>query len=230
MSISPSLPVKRSAYHFWVCPRYLPPQACADDLARDVVGEPLVDLAELLDRADVGLLVELAQRRRPRVLALVDAALRHLPGVRVVDVFGPVEAAPDEHQTLAVEHQCRRTGGRAGLRTRAWDAALAAAHQSRGCGSTNRGSAGLERECGRSHRHAAGDALRSCARSRSAEPRRRRPIAKPRRRAVAAHRRLGDRGDGARAPPSAAAAARHDVGSSERRLPIAQHRHRASAR
>ena len=89
MSISLSLPVKRSAYHFCFCPRYLPFQACADDLARNVVGEPFRDLAELLDRADVGFLVELAQRRRVGIFALVDAALRHLPDVRRVDVLGP---------------------------------------------------------------------------------------------------------------------------------------------
>ena len=76
----------------------------ADDLARDVVGQPIVDLAELLDRADVGLLVELAQRRRLWILALVDAALRHLPGMRLVDVLGPVDAPADEDAGLAVEH------------------------------------------------------------------------------------------------------------------------------
>ena len=68
----------------------------AEDVARDVVGQPVRDLAKLLDRADVGLLVELAQRRLVGVLALVDAALRHLPGVSFVDVFGPVGAPADE--------------------------------------------------------------------------------------------------------------------------------------
>ena len=63
-------------------PAILAAPGLADDLARDVVAQPLLDLAELLDRADVGLLVQFAQRRQPRVLALVDAALRHLPGMR----------------------------------------------------------------------------------------------------------------------------------------------------
>src|SRR5207253_593750 len=75
-----------------------------DDLARDVVGEPLLDLAELLDRADIGFLVKLAQRRGPSILARIDAALRHLPGMDIVDVFRPVDAAPDEHAAVAVEH------------------------------------------------------------------------------------------------------------------------------
>src|SRR6266436_7387409 len=37
----------------------IPATPClADDIARDVVGEPVVNLAETLDRADAGLLVE----------------------------------------------------------------------------------------------------------------------------------------------------------------------------
>src|SRR5262249_18482851 len=75
----------------------------ADDLARDVVTELFRDLAELFDRADIGFLVELTQRRRPRVLAAIDAALRLLPGVSVIDMLGPVEAAADEDTAFAVE-------------------------------------------------------------------------------------------------------------------------------
>src|SRR5215470_18061639 len=48
----------------------------AHDLARNVVAEPVRDLGELPDRADIGLLVELAQRGRPGVLARIDTALR----------------------------------------------------------------------------------------------------------------------------------------------------------
>src|SRR5437879_6083740 len=74
----------------------------ADDVARNVVGEPVRDLAELVDRADVGLLVQLAACRPPRVLAGVDAALRHLPDMNLVGMLGPVDAAADEDETLAV--------------------------------------------------------------------------------------------------------------------------------
>src|SRR5262245_56791578 len=41
-----------------------------DNFARDVVAQPLRHFAELLDRSDAGLLVELAQRRLVGVLAL----------------------------------------------------------------------------------------------------------------------------------------------------------------
>src|SRR5262245_24220900 len=74
------------------------------DVTRDVIGEPILALAELLDRADVGLLVELAQSRRPRVLARIDAALWHLPFVRGIDVLLPVDALADEHAAGAIEH------------------------------------------------------------------------------------------------------------------------------
>src|SRR6185503_17932115 len=75
-----------------------------DDLARNVIGEPARHLAEFLDRLDVGLLVELAQRRLVGVLALVDAALRHLPDMVAVDVFRPAGAATDEDEPSRVEH------------------------------------------------------------------------------------------------------------------------------
>src|SRR5687767_7403431 len=54
----------------------------ADDLAPNVIGEPLGDLAELLHGADTGFLIKLAQRGLVGILALVDAALRHLPDMR----------------------------------------------------------------------------------------------------------------------------------------------------
>src|SRR5262245_47877543 len=82
----------------------------ADDLARDVVTELFRDLAELFDRADIGFLVELTQRRRPRVLAAIDAALRQLPGVSVIDMLGPVEAAADEDTAFAVEDRHGNAG------------------------------------------------------------------------------------------------------------------------
>src|SRR5262249_17631756 len=77
----------------------------ADDLARNVVAELFLDLAELFDRADVGFLIELAQRRRPRILAAIDAALRQLPRVRGVDMLRPVDAAADEDAPLRVEYR-----------------------------------------------------------------------------------------------------------------------------
>src|SRR5499426_2751246 len=76
----------------------------ADDLPRDVVGEPLVDRRQMLDRADVGLLAQFAQRAAVRVLARVDPALRHLPGMRHVDVLGAVDASADEDEAVAVDH------------------------------------------------------------------------------------------------------------------------------
>jgi hypothetical protein len=69
MSISRSFPVKRSAYHFCVWPRYLPPQAWPTMSRGEVVAEPVRDFTEPLDRTDVGLLVEFAQAGRPRILA-----------------------------------------------------------------------------------------------------------------------------------------------------------------
>src|ERR1700683_2941873 len=74
------------------------------DLARNIVDQPFGDLAEALHRGDVGFLSEFAQRRRPRVLARVDAALRHLPDVDVVGVLGTVDAASDEGVAGAIEH------------------------------------------------------------------------------------------------------------------------------
>src|SRR5258705_1117235 len=76
----------------------------ADDVARNVVAQPVLDLAELLDRADVGFLVKLAQCRRPRVLAGIDAALWHLPAVRRVDMLRPIAAPPDKDPAARIEH------------------------------------------------------------------------------------------------------------------------------
>src|SRR5580700_4144332 len=77
----------------------------ADDLARDVVLQPVGDFAEPLDGTDIGFLVQLPQRRRPRLFALVDAALRHLPGMRRVDVLRPLDAPANEAKPGAIEHQ-----------------------------------------------------------------------------------------------------------------------------
>src|SRR5882724_4658183 len=75
----------------------------AADLLRNVVDEPTPDLTELFDRLDAGLLVEFAQCRRIGFLAVIDAALRHLPDVGPVDVLGAVGAAADENKALAID-------------------------------------------------------------------------------------------------------------------------------
>src|ERR1043166_4557933 len=77
----------------------------AEELARDVVTEPVVDRRQMLDRADVGLLVQLAQPARVWVFAGIEPALRHLPGMGHVDVLWAVAAPPDEDEPAAVEHR-----------------------------------------------------------------------------------------------------------------------------
>src|SRR5262249_46121745 len=89
---------------FLTLPAVLAAPGLADDLARNVVAELFLDFAELFDRADIGFLIELAWRRRPRVLAAIDAPLRQLPRVSVVDMLRPVDAAADEDAPLAVEY------------------------------------------------------------------------------------------------------------------------------
>src|ERR1041385_2424112 len=48
-------------------------------IGREIVSEPARGLAEIRNRGDAGLLVELALRRRARIFVRIDAALRHLP-------------------------------------------------------------------------------------------------------------------------------------------------------
>src|SRR5258706_10760967 len=71
--------------------------------AWNVIDQPVRDLAELLDRADTGFLVELALRGLPGVLTGIDAALRHLPNVGFVDVFNAAGAATDEDEPFGVD-------------------------------------------------------------------------------------------------------------------------------
>ena len=70
------------------------------DALRQVVLQPLRALGNALNkvRFDARLLLELAKRGRPRLLAVVDPALRHLP--RVVFI---IDAKAHEHLALAVE-------------------------------------------------------------------------------------------------------------------------------
>src|SRR5215475_7628077 len=76
----------------------------ADDLARDIVAEPVRDLGKLLDRANIGLFVEFAQRGWPGLLPRVDAALGQLPGMGGVDVLGAVATLADKDTAGTVEH------------------------------------------------------------------------------------------------------------------------------
>ena len=74
------------------------------DTARKIIGEPLADLAELFHRADIGFFVQLAQRRLVWIFVFIDAALRHLPHVRRIDVFGAVRSPSDENESGTIEH------------------------------------------------------------------------------------------------------------------------------
>src|SRR5215471_7958396 len=76
----------------------------ADDVARNVVREPLADFAEAFDRAHAGFLIKLAQRRRPWVLATINAALWHLPNMRFIDVFRPLGATAYEDEPGPIKH------------------------------------------------------------------------------------------------------------------------------
>src|SRR6185437_15402561 len=82
-----------------------PAPGLADDVMRDVVIDPIGNLAELLHRTDVRLLVQFPQRGRERFLAFVDAALRHLPDMRQVDVLRSAGAASDEDASIGIEHR-----------------------------------------------------------------------------------------------------------------------------
>src|SRR5436190_14275708 len=78
--------------------------------ARNVVDQPVRDLAELLDRADAGLLIEFALGGRPGVLAGIDAALGHLPDMGIVDMLDTAGATADEHKPSRVEQHHADTG------------------------------------------------------------------------------------------------------------------------
>ena len=76
----------------------------AGDGFGNVIGQPVADLAELFDRANICFFIKLAQRRPIGVLIGIDAALRHLPDMRLVDVLQPFLAPADEDLALAVEN------------------------------------------------------------------------------------------------------------------------------
>src|SRR3974377_2068219 len=75
----------------------------ADQIAWNVVAQPFGDFTEPLDRADVGFLAQLAQRGPPRILAGIDAALRHLPGMSEINVLRPVDTLADKRAAVAIE-------------------------------------------------------------------------------------------------------------------------------
>ena len=88
MLTSLSSPRKRARYQSWSCPFHLPPHNLPANLLGQIVLQPLGAFGDPLDqvRRDAGLFLQLAQRGRPRLLALVDPALRHLPGlVGIID-------------------------------------------------------------------------------------------------------------------------------------------------
>ena len=74
------------------------------DFRRDVVCEPFRNVTEALHRSHIRLFAQLAQSGWPRILAGIDAALRQLPNVGIVDVFGAADAAADKSVTGAIEH------------------------------------------------------------------------------------------------------------------------------
>src|SRR5690606_35510527 len=73
------------------------------DGARDIVGQPLGDFAELFHRAGAGFLVKLAHRRRPGILAVIDAPLRHLPDEIVGGVLDTARTATDENEARGID-------------------------------------------------------------------------------------------------------------------------------
>src|SRR5450759_3785640 len=77
--------------------------SASGDGARDIVDQPVRDLAELLHRADAGFLIEFALRGLPGILAGIDPALRHLPDVSLVDVFDAAGAATDKDEPCGVD-------------------------------------------------------------------------------------------------------------------------------
>src|SRR5262249_11760102 len=74
------------------------------DLAGQIVGEPLGDFAKLLHGADAGFLVQLTQCSGVWVFVLVDPALRHLPDMGGVDMFGSIGSPADKDKPGTIDH------------------------------------------------------------------------------------------------------------------------------
>ena len=83
-----------------VLPGPLPAPQLAAKIFGQVVFQPLRAFGDALDqmRRDASLFLQLAERGGPRLLARVDPALRHLPGL-----VGVIDPCADEHLALAVE-------------------------------------------------------------------------------------------------------------------------------
>src|SRR5205085_4938669 len=71
--------------------------------AGNVVDQPLRDLAKFLDRADAGFLIEFALGRLPRILAVIDTALRPLRDVSFDRVVNASGAATDEDEPCRID-------------------------------------------------------------------------------------------------------------------------------
>src|SRR5262249_60211598 len=68
------------------------------------LGAPRAHLRDEVDRADVGLLAELAKRSREGILSRIESALGHLPRVDLVDLLGASGAPADKNPAFAIEH------------------------------------------------------------------------------------------------------------------------------
>src|SRR5262249_19579451 len=82
----------------------------ADQMGRQVIAQP-VGLMQPLSPVCADLFLELAQRRRPRILVPVDAALRHLPGAGRVDPLGGEDPALAVEQSDSHPPAVRQGGG-----------------------------------------------------------------------------------------------------------------------
>ena len=82
----------------------------AHDGGREVVGDPVLGAAQIVNGGDAGLFGELASRSGLVVLAGIDAALRPLPAAAV----GDVGAAADPGQALGIEEDHADVGPMSG--------------------------------------------------------------------------------------------------------------------
>src|SRR5262249_4764110 len=92
-------------------PAVAPAPGLGCQVARPIVTVPAGAFREDGDRGDPGLLLELAQRRGPRILIEVDAALRHLPPA--AGAFGlarRVVASTDPNLAPSVEQHDAHAG------------------------------------------------------------------------------------------------------------------------
>src|SRR5262245_53308562 len=99
------VPAEAGCEPFLPLPAIAPAPGLRPQVLGQVISVPLRALGDNGDRADAGLLVELAQRCLAHVLVLVDAALRHLPpAARTLGLTRRVVAAADPHLPGAIQH------------------------------------------------------------------------------------------------------------------------------